>query len=842
MGPAMVTNIAALPGMQELWRVTQGDPRIRVALLDGPVDRSHPCFREAQLTALPTLVSEAANGGRMSAHGTHIASMIFGRPGSLIRGIAPACHGFIAPIFSDASQGPASQLDLARAINQAVEAGAQVINVSGGELSNISEADPMLVNAVRFCNDQGALIVAAAGNDSCRCLHVPAALPSVLAVGAMDAQGLPLDSSNWGDVYQTQGILAPGQNMLGAIPGGGTTLRSGTSFATPVVTGVVALLLSLQLARGIQPEPHAVREAILASAIPCNQELFADCQRWLAGRLNIPGAYNLISKGRRIAMSAERAASDTLTANDDNPFDSSSAVGVAPQEEPVRPPGNGAELSEGVHTLPKISRGPAVTPSAHTAPGSQVEGPAPVATNGIQSARGGRNGERGASVKASSVAASACACQDNGSKSLVFALGTLGYDFGTEARRDGFKSLMPNVFGPDAIPYVYYPGGPSGDAAYPANPYDPRQMVNYLAGFPPPQPPFPTEGGIQRFDSQGSAFPKPISTPPQGYPGSQANLWDAANLIWTLNIELTPIYALRPRGEFTTVVYQRLVEFLAGQVRSPVLPSGEDDQDFVSRVSIPGHLTGETVQLFSGQVVPVLEPQVRGMFAWNENALVNAVISKMKVDYVEDLKEFDDALTQLQNDLRQLLNDLKQLQAELKQLQDAYDREQDPIRKEEIKANIDQKNADIDQKKKDIDDKRRAIDEKKAEKAQFTQDEPGAEARARDSLRQFLDRIYYDLRNLGQSAPERALNYAATNAFQGISIFGDPASAGLDLDRILVERSSFCRKDSDCWDVKLRFFDPANVLKARLVDRFTVDVSDTYPVLVGPVRKWYEPG
>jgi hypothetical protein len=206
------------------------------------------------------------------------------------------------------------------------------------------------------------------------------------------------------------------------------------------------------------------------------------------------------------------------------------------------------------------------------------------------------------------------------------------------------------------------------------------------------------------------------------------------------------------------------------------------------------------------------------------------------------LKEFDDALTQLQNDLRQLLNDLKQLQAELKQLQDAYDREQDPIRKEEIKANIDQKNADIDQKKKDIDDKRRAIDEKKAEKAQFTQDEPGAEARARDSLRQFLDRIYYDLRNLGQTAPERALNYAATNAFQGISIFGDPASAGLDLDRILVERSSFCRKDSDCWDVKLRFFDPANVLKARLVDRFTVDVSDTYPVLVGPVRKWYEPG
>src|SRR5262249_25159024 len=159
------------------------------------------------------------------------------------------------------------------------------------ELSNIGEADPMLASAVRSCNDQGALIVAAAGNDSCRCLHVPAALPSVLAVGAMDTQGLPLESSNWGDTYLTPGVLSPGQDMLGASPGGGTALKSGTSFATPVVSGVAALLLSAQLARGVKPNAQEVREAILATAIPCNQQVFADCQRFLAGSLNIPGAY-----------------------------------------------------------------------------------------------------------------------------------------------------------------------------------------------------------------------------------------------------------------------------------------------------------------------------------------------------------------------------------------------------------------------------------------------------------------------------------------------------------------------------------------------------------------------
>jgi hypothetical protein len=64
----------------------------------------------------------------------------------------------------------------------------------------------------------------------------------------------------------------------------------------------------------------------------------------------------------------------------------------------------------------------------------------------------------------------------------------------------------------------------------------------------------------------------------------------------------------------------------------------------------------------------------------------------------------------------------------------------------------------------------------------------------------------------------------------------------MQLDCITTERSPFCRKDSDCWDVKFKFFDPENDRRARLVSRFTVDVSDVYPVLVGPFRTWSESG
>jgi hypothetical protein len=101
---------------------------------------------------------------------------------------------------------------------------------------------------------------------------------------------------------------------------------------------------------------------------------------------------------------------------------------------------------------------------------------------------------------------------------------------------------------------------------------------------------------------------------------------DAAELIWTLNVELTPVYAIRPGGPYAAEAYQRLVEFLAGQIRPPL-----DKDWFVTRVAIPGVLTGETVRLFSGQVVPVLVPQVRGMASWNITKLIAATLKALGI-------------------------------------------------------------------------------------------------------------------------------------------------------------------------------------------------------------------
>ena len=647
-----MTQILSIPGLKELQKQTQGASEITIAILDGVVDTNHSCFNGADLTRLPTLVQHQATAGQMSTHGTHIASLIFGQPHSDIPGIAPQCRGLLVPVFADDNR-KLSQLDLARAIEQAAENGAKVINISGGALTDMGEAEDWLIRAVEMCNERNILLVAAAGNDGCECLQVPAALPAVLAVGAVDARGHPLDFSNWGETYQSQGILAPGENILGAKPGGGTVQLSGTSFAAPIVAGVAALLLSLQVQRGETPNPHAVREAILKSALPCQYADSENEPKCLAGLLNISGAIKQLT-GETMSESVETQA--TVEA---------SGCGCGGTPETPEAERQKLELSAAT--------------SAPVIPVAQI--PNPVITS---------QGVSMPETTNKSVTPSQAAEPAGG---IVYAIGSLGYDFGSEARRDTFKQLMPTAV--------------IGGIEVPSNPYDARQMVDYLAD----------------------------------------NLSEAKSLIWTLNLELTPIYAIEPLGSFSREVYAALQELLSGQVQA------EDSPEYIQRVSIPGRITGRTVRLFSGQVVPVIEPDSpRGIYGWHVNTLVSAAIEAVGAEQTE-----------------------------------------------------------------------------------------AQESQMRRTLSSFLNRIYYDLRNLGQTSQDRALNFAATNAFQAAQTFSEAVGAGMELDSINVSKSPFCRLDSDCWDVQLKFFDPENSRRARKVFRFTIDVSDLIPVTLGEVRSWSSP-
>ena len=80
-------------------------------------------------------------------------------------------------------------------------------------------------------------------------------------------------------------------------PAAASRALTGSSFATPIVTGLAALLLTIQQRNGERMNPQAVRKAILDSALPCYPREALECAPYLAGTLNVPGAYDLTTRG-----------------------------------------------------------------------------------------------------------------------------------------------------------------------------------------------------------------------------------------------------------------------------------------------------------------------------------------------------------------------------------------------------------------------------------------------------------------------------------------------------------------------------------------------------------------
>ncbi len=107
-------------------------------------------------------------------------------------------------------------------------------------------------------------------------------------------------------------------------------------------------------------------------------------------------------------------------------------------------------------------------------------------------------------------------------------------------------------------------------------------------------------------------------------------------------------------------------------------------------------------------------------------------------------------------------------------------------------------------------------------------------------VRNFLDRVYHQLRNMGRTPQERAINFVATYVFEVGKVFEQAIREEMELDTIEVTPSPIARPGSDCWDVSLIFFYPKReVQTVRKVYRFSVDVIDVIPSTVTDVRSWY---
>ncbi len=115
---------------------------------------------------------------------------------------------------------------------------------------------------------------------------------------------------------------------------------------------------------------------------------------------------------------------------------------------------------------------------------------------------------------------------------------------------------------------------------------------------------------------------------------------------------------------------------------------------------------------------------------------------------------------------------------------------------------------------------------------------PDGDESVRDATADLLARIYHHHRNDGTLGPDRALNFAGTNAVQAVAVVRQALARGLRLQRLAVDKSRFDRPHSECWDVQARFYDPERPERGSDVWLWTIDVAEPLPVSVGVPRRW----
>ena len=167
-------------------------------------------------------------------HGTAVASLIAGNDPSA-PGVAPAAE--IISIRVGDESGKADSFAIAAGILAAVDSGVQIINISMGTTEN----NPLIEQAVLYAHARSVLIVAASGNSAQADAMYPAAYPSVISVGSVDARGEHLDFSNYGTYLS---LTAPGYAINAAWPGNRFATISGTSASVPLVSGAIAATMS----------------------------------------------------------------------------------------------------------------------------------------------------------------------------------------------------------------------------------------------------------------------------------------------------------------------------------------------------------------------------------------------------------------------------------------------------------------------------------------------------------------------------------------------------------------------------------------------------------------------
>lgn len=294
----------------QAWEVQRGSKTIRVAVIDTGIDYNHPDLKDNIAVNVKEKngtagVDDDGNGyvddvyGYDFAnndadpmdghsHGTHCAGTIGGVHNNQgVAGVMAEVSLVPVKFLSDSGSGSTEAAVLA--IDYATKLGVNVMSNSWGG-GGYSKA---LEDSIKAARDRGIVFVAAAGNDSANndsTPHYPSSyeLDNVISVASHTISDGLSSFSCYG--RKSVHVAAPGSNILSTINNGGYAVYSGTSMATPHVSGTVGLLLS----EIPTLSPAEVRARVIATSVPVRSYKGKTVS---GGRIN---AYNLVTDTRPV--------------------------------------------------------------------------------------------------------------------------------------------------------------------------------------------------------------------------------------------------------------------------------------------------------------------------------------------------------------------------------------------------------------------------------------------------------------------------------------------------------------------------------------------------------------